>query len=1148
MKKFCVTPFSRCGKAKKIVLTMKLTVFILFLSLMQVSASVYSQSTRFSFKAENKQVVEVLRQIEEQSDFRFFFLREQVDVERKVTVTAREATVEQILKEIFRGQPVSYDFANQSLIVLTRNNNPQESTGSSSESGVQQNTITGKITDASGQPLPGVTVAIKGTTHGTVTNAEGDYSLVNIPSQTTLVFSFVGMKTQEITVDGKTNINVVMEEESIGVDEVVVVGYGIQKKAHVTGSVAQISSEELMKAPKANVSSMLTGKLPGLISRQTSGQPGSDQSTIIIRGFGTFNDSSPLILVDGVERNFNTIDPNDIKSVSILKDAAAAAVYGVRAAHGVVLITTKRGSANKKATISYDGSFSFSTNTRFPKFLNGVDYAYWHNKARELDGETGYFDESDIEKIANGDPDGVLGNTDWLGSLFKDYGGTWRHNISATGGNEKVQYYVAGGVWDQSGIIPNTEYKRYNLRSNIDMDITKDIKLALNVSGRKENTINPGFSIAPNNEFSPITQAIRALPVIPREYNGLPTATGDGAATFNAVAAATQSGFNKIDRYIFESSASIQYSVPFVEGLNVKFFFAYDQDFHEQRNFLDTYNVAKYTPATGKYVVSRAYGTSEYSSLFQSASNGSRLLTRPSVEYNKKFGNHNFGALFLYEYNEGNGSSFQAQRRRFLLNAIPELSFAQEDVPNSIRGESSETQVAGYVTRLNYGFADKYLFEFAGRYDGSYKFHEDYRWGFFPSVSLGWVLSEENFFKDAFPNVDRLKIRASAGELGRDNIDAFLYKRFFNLTDTPAYAFGETVSPQYVLYSTNSVPSYNLTWEKTRTVNGGVDFVAWKGLLSFEFDAFYKYTHDILQEVGGLYPPSIANNFQTIENSGAVAAKGMELLLGHQNSIGKLHYNLSGNVSWARNKVLERTQQANIPSWQNIIGQPIGGIYGFHATGLYQTEEQLINRPTGPGGVQRLGDLMYEDLNGDGKIDYYDQKRIARSSIPEMVYSLSGDLQWKGFDASFQLQGAAICDVIISGLYPNGVMDQTEFARAFYGGGNSPYYLVENSWTPENTNARYPRLGEAWNGNNGWTSDWWVVDGSYLRLKQLTLGYTVPKRIASTMNMERLRVYVSGTNLLTWDHLDFMDPEMPSNTNGYYPQQKTFDIGVNVTF
>lgn len=1081
---------------------------------------------------------EFFKQMEKQSSFTIIYRDVVISEVKDISVNVKNKPVSSVLEQVLSPRGLTYQVTNKTLVILKSGGNlgPQES----------KRKITGRVRDEFGEAVIGANVFVKGSSTGTTTDLDGRYEL-NVGDGDALQFTFIGYVPQEVRVGAAPVINVTIKEDVRGLDEVVVVGYGTQKKLNVTGSIAQISAKDLVKAPMTSVTNMLAGKLPGLISTQNSGQPGSDQSSMVIRGAGTFNDSSPLLLVDGVERSFNAIDPNDVESVSILKDAASASVYGVRAAHGVILVKTKRGSTDGKSSIKYSGSYTFSTNTRFPKFLNGVDYAKWHNKARELDGNEGYFSDEEIDKIQNGDPDGVLGNTDWTGALFKDFGGTQQHNISIIGGTDKFQYFVSGGMMDQDGIIPNSSFKRYNLRSNMDVQITNELRFSVDMAGRNEDRDNPGFNIAPNNEYNPITQAIRVLPIIPKEYNGLPTATGEGASTWNPLAGVNDSGFSQNDRSVFESSASLEYKVPFIKGLKAKMFFSFDKNYTETKTFLNKYNVAKYDPATGTYATTQADGTGT-SSLFQSSSSGQMLMSRPSVEYVNTFGVHDLGVLFLYEYRETRGRSFQASRRNFLLDAIPELPFAQEDTPNSVKGGSSNTKTAGYVGRLNYSYNKRYLAEFSFRYDGSYKFHEDYRWGFFPSFSAGWVMSEESFFKDAFPKVDKFKIRASVGELGRDNISDFLYKRFFSLTSSPSYAFGNVPDATYVLYTTNSVPSYNLTWEKTRTVNLGMEFVAWNGLLSADLDVFYKYTHDILEKVAGLYPPSISNNYPTIRNSGVVDARGVELVLGHRNKVGDVFYSVNGNVTWARNKVLSRTQNANIPMWKNIIGKPIGGVYGFHALGLYQTEEQLQNRPSGPGGVQRLGDLMYEDINGDGKIDLDDQIRIAGSHTPEMMFSLNAEATWKGFDIGLQFQGAAFCDIITSGLYPNGVMDQTEFARAFYGGGNSPYYLVEGSWTPENTNAKYPRLGQAWNGNNGWTSDWWVVDGSYLRLKNAQIGYSLPKKVINRLHAQNMRVYVAGTNLFTLDGLDFMDPEMPSNNNGYYPQQRTYSVGIDLTF
>lgn len=1101
-----------------------------------------AQDITFSYN--NVSLKAVLKEIKEQSGFDFMYNDRVVGENIRVSIHANKLDVSEVLDRCLKNTDLTYSIKDKTVIITAA---AKRKNGAEPTSNKAQNfTLTGTVKSKAGDPIAGATIKVLDNGTQALTDGLGNFQLRVDKQMVSLEISSVGYSTLHRNAVAGESIALILDERVNEMDEVVVVGYGTQKKIHVTGSVAQINSEELNRTPMSNVTNMLAGKLPGLISRQSSGLPGADAASLTIRGFGTFNDSSPLLLVDGVERAFNNLDPNDVESVTILKDAAASAIYGVRAAHGVILVKTRRGNTNDDVKISYTNGFSISNNTRFPKFLNGPDYAKWHNRARELDGATGYFSESDIDKIKNGDPDGLLGNTDWLDLLFKDHANMQQHNVSAYGGSAKSQFFVSAGFMDQQGIIPNTSFKRYNLRSNVDVNVSDNISLLLNVAGRKEDTDHPGFAVNPNNGYNPITQAIRVSPFIPSSYQGLPTATGPSASTWSPVAAANESGFYKTDRYVFESSMELAYKMPFLDGLSVKVFGNYDHNFTEQRNFLESFQVNKFNLATRNYTQTRADGTADLSSLFQGSSNGSMLTMRPSLQYQKEINKHSIGALLLYEYRETNGSSFQASRRNFLISDIPELSFAQEDVANSVRGSSNTTRIAGYVGRFNYAYSNKYLAEVAFRYDGSYKFHPDYRWGFFPSVSLGWVASEEAFFQSA--SIDRLKFRMSAGELGKDNLDAFLYRSFFALTDAPVYGFGENTAANYALYSTNSVPSSNLGWEKTRVANIGMEMNLWKGKLDIELDAFYKYTYDILQAVAGVYPPSISDNFRTIENSGKVSARGMELSLTHKSRVNNVFYQLKSNVSWARNKVLSRVQAENVPEWQSIIGKPIGGIYGFQSLGLYQTAEELENRPTGPGGVQRLGDLRYEDYNGDGKLDTYDLVRIANSTNPELMLGFSADISWKALSFGFQLQGAGNSDVLISGLYPNGVMDQTEFARAFYEGGNAPYYLVEGSWTPENTDAQFPRLGEVWNGNNGWTSSWWVYNGAYLRLKQAYLGVTIPKEWIRKAHIDNLRVNISGSNLLTWDYLKFLDPEMPNNNNGYYPQQRTFSLGLSLTF
>lgn len=1100
----------------------------------------YAQMQKITLHEKETKLSLIMEKIEVQTGLNFFFSEKEINTSKVVSIQVTNSSLSVALNKLFELTGISWAISNKQILLFNKSLTPAPLTES-------DKSLEGIVVDQQGEPMIGVSIQAKGTLNGAITDIDGHFAIHNVNEKSLLQFSFIGFISQNITVGAKTFLKVKMEEDTQNLEEVIVVGYGVQRKINVTGSVVQISSRDLLKASMTDVSNMLAGKLPGLMTTQTSGQPGYEQSSLTIRGAGTFNDSSPLLLVDGVSRSFNTIDPNDIESVTLLKDAASAAVYGVRAAHGVILVKTKRGSVNGRPSIRYSGSYTFSTNTRFPKFLNGPDYARWHNKARELDNNEGYFSDTDIQKMEEGDPDGLLGNTNWLDRLFKNFGVTQQHNLSMSGGSEKIQYFVSGGYMNQGGILPNTGFKRYNVRSNLDVEITKELKLSVDLTGRKENRYNSGFQIAPNNGYNPITQAIRALPIIPSEYNGFPTATGEGTRTWSPLAAINNSGFTQNNRTIFESSATLEYRIPFIKGLTAKMSFSFDEAYTDIKTFLTKYDVSKFNPINKTYATTVVDGIST-TSLGQSSSSAQLLMSRPSIEYSGTFGKHAVSALILYEYKETRGRSFQASRQNYMLTALPELTFASNDTPNSIQGSSNQTKIAGYVGRLNYVFDKKYLAEFSFRYDGSYKFHKDYRWGFFPSLSAGWVISEEDFLKEALPQINKLKIRASLGELGRDNIEEFLYKRAFALTPAPSYAFGTNPIPAYSLFATNSVPSYNLSWEKTRMVNVGLELTAWNGLLSIDLDAFYKYTYDILEESKGLYPPSLASNFPKIKNSGAVSVKGFELVLGHTNKVGEVNYNLNANLTWARNKLLSRTLNANMPSWKNTIGLPLGGIYGFHAVGLYQTEEQLRNRPTGPGGIQRLGDLMYEDINGDGKIDEDDQIRIANSHTPEMFFSLIANASWKGIDINLQFQGAAVSDVITSGRYPSGTMDQTEFARAFYAGGNSPYYLVEGSWTPENTNARYPRLGQENNTNNSWTSDWWAVNSSYLRLKNAQIGYTVPQRLISKLRVQNLRVYAAGTNLFTIDQLNYMDPEMPSNNNGYYPQQRTYSIGIELTF
>lgn len=1015
--------------------------------------------------------------------------------------------------------------------------------------------VTGRVTDAEGGGIPGATVVVKSdNTRGTTTDALGAYSLEVNSSSDVLVFSFIGYKTVEVPVNNRTTINVQMNEDATEMDEVVVIGYGTQKKQFLVGSVSQVSNKELLKAPMTNVSNMMTGKLPGITSIQRSGQPGADQTSIFVRGVSTFNNSSPLCLVDGVERMINTVNPNDIASISILKDAATSAIYGVRGANGVILITTKSGSKGA-TTISYDGSVTFTTNTALPEFLNAKDYIGWHNKAREMDNLEPLWTDEVIAKMK---ADGTYGETDWINSFFKDYGFIHQHNISATGGNDRIKHYTSVGLMNQDGIVPNTSYDRINIRSNIDTKIAKNINFSMNLSGFREKKDAPGYAFstisdAYQYEFNPMKQIFYALPILAKTYKGLPQGYMNGSYTQQPIAAVEESGYLRDTRWQFEGNAKLEYdfgSIEPLKGLKASIFVAYDYSNSTNRNYSRPFRLMSFSTTTFESTEVTAPGINQLGSFNKSSSWGDSFTVRPSLTYEREFGKHNISGLFLYEQRQGYDETMTGYKNGYFSDYPIDLSIGTtwEGINYPVSGSFKESGIASFAGRVSYAYDKKYLAEFTFRADGSYKFAPQNRWGFFPSVALGWVASEEEFFKKALPMVDFFKIRASYGELGSDDTDPWLYMQSY-LSTSPAYSYIVGGTGHTAYYTANYVYD-DLTWSRTHSYNIGFDLSVWEGKLGIEFDWFYKLTDHILEKVSGSYAPSLGGNVPTYMNSGKVDNRGFELVLKHQNSFASgWRYSLTGSLSWARNRILAKHLADDHPMYRAVLGQPMGSVYGFKAIGLFQTEEQIANTPTAPSGEKRLGDLMYADINGDGKIDSSkDFVKIGNSYTPEMNFSLTMDVSYKNVYLTALWQGVAICSYQLSAAYNSGVFDNTMYTRPFYSNGNAPYYLVEGAWREDNRNAEYPRLSTVANGNNAWPSSWWVRNGAYLRLKNLQIGYTLPKHLLGKAGIERVNIYLAGTNLLTFSAFKYVDPEMPSVNNGYYPQQRTYSVGVNLTF
>jgi len=1020
--------------------------------------------------------------------------------------------------------------------------------------------VRGKVVDTSGESLIGVNVVIKETKQGTITDVNGEFNLSVPSSSSTLLFTYVGFSALEIPLNGRTLLNVTLEEDNELLDEVIVVGYGTQKKVSVTGSVAQIDSKELLQAPSGNISSLLAGKLPGLTAKQSTGQPGSDGSSIRVRGLSTMGNSSATLIVDGVQRNFSQLDPNDIDKISILKDASSAAVYGVQGAGGVILVTTKRGTM-QKPKINYTGKVSYNQNTNFPKFLNGPDFIKWYNKALVMDGKDPVFTQDIYDKALNGDPEGKIQDTNWFDQIMKPGSYSTHHNINVNGGSESTRYFLSAGYLSQDGIINNFDFQRYNVRSNVDVNLNHGFRIELDLHARQEKQSAGHFSVSSQSWNNPIMLASKVFPFLPPTYNGLPTVghfnknNTLNPVVYNGV------GYNNSVLNVLLTSAKFAWELPWVEGLELGVKMSYDKDYTTRRAWAAPEKVNSYDIATNSYdeVLINLGVTDKNAEAFTHAtSEFYRRTLQPSITYNNSFGKHDVSGLLLFEEAVQEGGSLGATAVDFDVTSLHELDMGN-DIQDSngrpnVYGNSSIFRRAGFVGRINYAFDNRYLVELAARYDGSSRFPPSNRWGFFPAASAGWRVSEEPFFIDLKDNIEHLKIRASAGVLGNDlNVGQFAYLNMMRKNPATIYVGDK----EYISVYTAGEVNRDITWEKTATYNIGLDLTLNRGIFGMEFDYFYKYTTDILIGGGSLYPPSLGGNYPGTLNGGEVENRGFEVLLTHLNEIGEVQYSVKGNLGWSRNKILRMNESPNTPANQKRTGNKMGEKMGFIAEGLFQSNEQIMNTPT-LSHLQKIsqirpGDIIYKDMNGDGKIESsQDYTFLGNSSFPELMYGLNLGASWRNFDLSVFFQGAAISDMFLSGVYGNGAVDATIYTRPFHGNGNSPYFLIENSWTPENPDAEFARLttvaAEVGNAN-GWASSWWMRNADYLRLKNAQLGYTIHSSNLKGIGVENIRLSLTGSNLITWSGLNKygIDPEAPEINNGYYPQQRTYEFGISIT-
>ena len=1034
-----------------------------------------------------------------------------------------------------------------------------------------QNDLTGRITDASGQALPGVMVLEVGTGNGTISDFDGNYS-IRVKSGARLEYSCLGFKTVVRDYHGERTLNVSLEEDSLVLDDVVVVGYGTAKKETMTAAVSAIKGDELLKSPSTNVSQVLAGKLSGLSSVQESGEPGLDQASIRIRGsvYGV------AYVVDGFPvSDINDIDPQDIESVSVLKDGASAAVYGLKAAGGVIIITTRKGEKGD-ARISYNGSLGVSMNANFPKFMDGPQFAYYYNLAQMMDQLASgaiaseaeyqpYFTEDNVKAMLNGDPSDGWDNVDYIGKVFGT-GVTGKHNITVQGGNDNTRYFFSGGYLDQKGNIQGYNYKRYNVRANIESRIAKNLMFTAGLSGTVGRRETPRFLSGGSDSyfgyevgwFSVAHQTLGIHPYLPEMYDGYYTGSiaSNQAFPYSPLAALNLSGTKHTKSFQGTFNASLVWEIPWVPGLKAKASGSYDWLNSYNKN-LDTpyYVLARVHNADGSWGWSSPMvdvnGASVGNRVQEGSSYSQNMTGQAGLTYEGSFGKNNVEAMLLAEVRDYQGNSLADYVQNVPFALLPEISNGVI-TSSPVSGSSNASRSAGFVGRIRYNYDEKYLAEFTGRYDGSYKFAgmANTRWGFFPSASAGWVLSKEDFLQDASGWLTNLKIRGSVGLLGNDGVSPYMFlssysqgTRIINPSGKPTYS-----------YYTSGIPNQGLSWEKTLSYNGGFDFSLWEGLLGGEIDAFYNYTYDILSYNGGGHPDSMGGYFETYVNGNAIDSKGVDILINHHNRFelagSPFFYEVAATLTYSKTRWLKYNDDPNLPEWQKVTGTTYGSIWGWLADGLYRSEEEIDNSAwynTRP----NIGDIKYVDLNGDGEISWQDRGIFGKSNRPELTYGLNINAGWNGFDMNLQFTGGALFYVSMTGTYYNENDDNTIWTKTFKENGNSPLYLVENAYSLDNPNGTFPRLtlGTAGHGgDNGLCSSFWWRDGTYVRLKTAQLGYTVPKSISRRFGLEAFRIFVEGNNLFTLDGLpEGIDPESPRVNNGYYPQQRNIMGGITIT-
>ena len=988
----------------------------------------------------------------------------------------------------------------------------------------------GLVKDATGESVIGASVVVKGTTNGTITDFDGNFSLDGIKKGDVIVISYVGYQTQEIKWNGSP-LNVILKEDSKTLSEVVVVGYGTQKKANLSGSVAMVDSKELENRPIQNVSSGLQGLMPGVAITGTNGAPGQDAGKIRVRGIGTLNEAGPYILVDGIETGtLSAVDPNDIESISVLKDAASAAIYGSKAANGVVLITTKRGKTGQ-TKISYSGYLSFQNATNMIERMGSYEYASLLNQALEAEGMSKRFNDTELQKFKDGN-DPLYPDTDWYDLAYKT-GVQHRHNVNINGGSENVKYMASLGYLNQTGILPNAGREQFNARTNLDMKINKRLSARMNLSFIKNDYSDASSAYYGGSSDQIIRQLNLIAPWIVARYDdgtwgtisdGSPIAWLDSGMKVNR------------DNYNFSGMAAVDYEI--FDGLKLTLQGAYV-------NNLQNYNYFQ------KYIKYNENKESDPSQLDERFYKWDRTNYDALLNYNKNFGKHNIKGLLGWHTEKYNYKYQKAVRKKFPNKELTDMN-AGDASTQSNEGYTAELAMISWFARINYDFAGKYLLEANIRADASSRFAEGHRWGYFPSFSGAWRISEEAFMESAKDSwLSGLKIRASWGQLGNQdalsgsNNDYYPALNTYNLDSK--YAFGGSLNSGYYQ---RKYRLETISWEKASTWGVGVDFTLFNKL-NGSLDYYNRKTTGIIMDV--TVPKEFALDAYK-DNVGSMRNSGIEINLSYNTKIGQVDFGIAGNFSYNKNEILDLgggdpnkyLDATDGYSQRNKVGEAMNSYYIYRADGFFNSQEEAdaytakYGNPFGK--TFKAGDLRYVDTNKDGKLTA-DDREYCGSSDPKIIYGFNINAGWKGIDLSLMFNGA----VGVKRLF-----DGYEVYGNFSGDAAHPATIWRDAWTPDNHDASMPRIFYDTNSassSRSVQSDFWLQDTSYLRLKNLQLGYTLPKGWLNSVGVENIRIYYSVENLLTFDKMKInIDPESTSQRLSSYPLLRTHAFGVNVTF